>query len=146
MFTRGYVTATGLHDDPATIAASSARRSSTSPRSPPGGDAAASLLELTTHGGHFLGAAVSRLVIWEDADGAALSATSASGTRSRPTSRSRSGWPAGRRSVAFWGGGAPEDSMLHQLGARRVAPGVSGSAGTPTETDRPPDRPLNARR
>jgi hypothetical protein len=74
------------------------------------------LLELTTHAGHFLGPAVSRLVIWEE-DGAAyirdvgewdpLAAHLAVPFRL-----------AGHTAqVAFWGGGAPEDSVLWQLAA-----------------------------
>ena len=70
IFTRGYVTATGLHEDPAAIGAALGRAQLGAPAVPPGGTPRL-LLELTTHAGHFLGPAVSRLVIWEQ-DGAAF--------------------------------------------------------------------------
>jgi hypothetical protein len=115
VFTRGYVTATALHDEPAAIAAAlePAATGLGAPPLPPGA-APRLLLELTTHEGHFLGPAVSRLVVWEQ-DGA-------------PFIRDVGEWDplpahlavpfrlAGRAAqVSFWGGGAPEDSMLHQL-------------------------------
>ena len=144
VFTRGYVTATGLHDDPATIAEILGAAELDEPALPAGATPRI-LLELTTHGGHFLGAAVSRLVIWEDADGAWI--RDVGEWDPLPAHLAVPFRLAGRAAQhAFWGGGAPHESMLHQLALAASAPGVSGSAGTPTETDRPPNRPLNARR
>ncbi len=124
VFTRGYVTATGLHDDPAAIATRLGRAELDEPALPPGATPRL-LLELTTHEGHFLGPAVSRLVIWEQ-DGAAFI-------------RDVGEWDplaahlavpfrlAGRSAqVAFWGGGAPEDSVLWQLAALAAAPANGG--------------------
>ena len=114
VFTRGYVTATGLHTEPdAIVERSSAARRWTSPRSRTARRPRL-LLELTTHEGHFLGPAVSRLVVWEEDGGARSSATSASGTRCRRTWPSRSGSPAGGagRVLGRRGAGAVD---AHQL-------------------------------
>ena len=115
VFTRGYVTATALHEDRAAIDGVLDRAAAGlgEPALPPGAEPRL-LLELTTHAGHFLGPAVSRLVVWEDERGAFI--------------RDIGEWDplpahlavpfrlAGRAAqVAFWGGGAPQDSMLHQL-------------------------------
>ncbi len=115
VFTRGYVTATALHEDRAASDAVLDRAAAGlgEPALPPGSEPRL-LLELTTHAGHFLGPAVSRLVVWEDERGAFI--------------RDIGEWDplpahlavpfrlAGRAAqVAFWGGGAPQDSMLHQL-------------------------------
>ena len=113
VFTRGYVTATGLHDDPEAIAEVLAPAVLDEPALPAGATPRL-LLELTTHEGHFLGPAVSRLLVWEQDGGAFI--------------RDVGEWDplaphlavpfrlAGRAAqVAFWGGGPPEASMLHQL-------------------------------
>jgi hypothetical protein len=115
VFTRGYVTATGLHDDPAAIAAVIERATLGLGEPPlPPGAAPRLLLELTTHAGHFLGPAVSRLVVWEQ-DGAAF-IRDIGEWDPLPAHLAVPFRLAGRAAqVAFWGGGAPEDSMLHQL-------------------------------
>jgi hypothetical protein len=115
VFTRGYVTATALHDDQAAIAAV-LERAAIGLGEPPLPSCAAPrlLLELTTHAGHFLGPAVSRLVVWEEGGAAFI--------------RDIGEWDplpghlavpfrlmGHAAQVAFWGGGAPEDSVLHQL-------------------------------
>jgi hypothetical protein len=112
VFTRGYVTATGLHDDPATIAAVLGRAELDEPALPPGA-APKLLLELTTHAGHFLGAAVSRIVIWEE-DGAAFIRDVGEWDPLPPHLAVPFRLAGHAAQVAFWGGGAPEDSMLHQ--------------------------------
>jgi len=129
--TRGYVTATGLHDDPTAIAArlAPADEGLTESASPtgaggepavPAGASARLLLELTTHAGHFLGAAVSRLVIWEQ-DGAAF-IRDVGEWDPLPPHLAVPFRVAGRAAqVSFWGGGAPEDSLLHQLAASVAA-------------------------
>ena len=117
VLTRGYVTATGLHDDPAAIAAV-LERAGKGLGEPvlPGGAVPRLLLELTTHAGHFLGAAVSRLVVWEE-DGAAF-IRDVGEWDPLPAHLAVPFRLAGRRAQhAFWGAGAPADSMLHQLAA-----------------------------
>jgi len=127
VFTRGNVTVTGLHDRADTIAAVLEPARLDEPALPDGA-VPRLLLELTTHEGHFLGPAVSRLLIWEEERGAFI--------------RDIGEWDplpahlavpfrlAGRAAqVAFWGGGAPEDSMLHQLAAAVAADGTSTPAG-----------------
>ena len=113
VFTRGYVTATGLHDDPDAIATVLDRARLDAPALP--ADATPRLLlELTTHAGHFLGPAVSRLVIWEQ-DGAAF-IRDVGEWDPLPAHLAVPFRLAGRAAqLAFWGGGAPEDSVLHQL-------------------------------
>lgn len=115
VLTRGYVTATGLHDDPAAIAAILGRAALGAPPLP--ADATPRLLlELTTHAGHFLGPAVSRLVIWEQ-DGEAF-IRDVGEWDPLPAHLAIPFRFAGHAAqVAFWGGGAPEDSILHQLAA-----------------------------
>ena len=81
----------------------------------PSGSTAIAACELTTHEGHFIGPARSRLVVWEERDGRAFIRDIGSWDPMR--------WPAatafrhGGRAAqhAFWGEGLPEDSMLHQL-------------------------------
>jgi hypothetical protein len=124
VFTRGYVTATGLFTDADAIVAQLARARLDEPALPEGATPRL-LLELTTHEGHFLGPAVSRLLVWEEDGGAFI--------------RDVGEWDplpphlavpfrlAGRAAqVAFWGGGAPEASILHQL-----ALAVEGRTSTP---------------
>jgi hypothetical protein len=120
VFTRGYVTATGLYDDPAAIAARLDRAVLDEHALPPGA-APRLLLELTTHAGHFLGPAVSRLVIWEQ-DGAAF-IRDVGEWDPLPAHLAVPFRLAGRSAqLAFWGGGAPEDSVLHQLAEFAAAP------------------------
>ena len=115
VFTRGYVTATGLSDDAAGIAAALARAELDEPALPPAATPRL-LLELTTHAGHFLGAAVSRIVIWEE--GGAAFIRDVGEWDPLPPHLAVPFRLAGRTAQhAFWGGGAAEDSMLHQVAA-----------------------------
>jgi len=115
VFTRGYVTATGLHDDPDTIAAALEPAAAGLGEPPlPAGTTPRLLLELTTHAGHFLGPAVSRLVIWEQDGGAFI--RDVGEWDPLPAHLAVPFRLAGRTAQhAFWGGGLPEDSVLHQL-------------------------------
>ena len=125
VFTRGYVTVTRVLDargDRAELDAYVQALAEVMARvRPPGGDrplppggSPYALLELTTHDGHFLGAAISRLLIWEHEGRAYL--------------RDIGSWdplPAhlaipyrlgGHRSqMAFWGDAAPQQSMPAQI-------------------------------
>ncbi len=124
LLTRGYVTATALDDrsDPAALAAAVARletglsRAGAGPAMPEGQEAVA-LLELTTHEGHFIGPAISHLLLTVGTDG-------------HGTLRDIGVWESmvfpqraayrfgGRRAQhAFWGEAGAESSMLHQFAA-----------------------------
>ena len=126
VFTRGYVTATGLHTEPDAILEQLGRATLDEPALPEGATPRL-LLELTTHEGHFLGPAVSRLVVWEE-DGAAF-IRDVGEWDPLPAHLAVPFRLAGRAAqVAFWGGGPPEQSMLHQLAAA-VAAETSTPAG-----------------
>ncbi len=115
VFTRGYVTATALLDDAAAIAVAlePAAAGLAEPPLPPGATPRL-LLQLTTHAGHFLGAAVSRVVVWEQ--GSAAFIRDIGEWDPLPAHLAVPFRLAGRAAQSsFWGGGAPEDSMLHQL-------------------------------
>jgi hypothetical protein len=115
VFTRGYVSATRLLDDPGAIATvlDMAAVGLGEPPLPPGA-AVRLLLELTTHRGHFLGPAVSRLVVWEQ-DGAAF-IRDIGEWDPLPAHLAVPFRLAGRAAQhSFWGGGAPEESLVHQL-------------------------------
>lgn len=123
---RGHVTATALHvrgegGDERLLSAADRlgdaieRHGRGAPRPLPRGVTPHLLLELTAHEGHFMGRACSRLLVFEDAGG-------------RPLLRAAGSWDPlpwhlrqAYRSVghqaqeAFWGSGAPEASMLHQM-------------------------------
>lgn len=115
VFTRAYVTATRRLDDPAEIEAALADARANLAEPPlPAGATPRLMLELTTHDGHFLGPAISRILLYEH-DG-------------RSWVRDIGSWDplawhlaapfrlAGRAAQhAFWGGGDPSQSMLHQL-------------------------------
>ncbi len=115
VFTRAYVTATRRLEAPAEIEAALADARANLAEPPlPVGATPRLMLELTTHDGHFLGPAVSRILLYEDAAGAWV--------------RDIGSWDplawhlaapfklAGRAAQhAFWGGGDPSQSMLHQL-------------------------------
>jgi hypothetical protein len=85
---------------------------------PPGGRPYA-LVELTTHQGHFMGRAISRLLIFER-EGSAFIRDVGSWDPLPPHLELPYRLGGHRAQVAFWGDGAPEQSMLHQL-AQRVA-------------------------
>lgn len=115
VFTRAYVTATRLLDDPDAIAAL-LREAGDALDEPalPTGATARLLVELTTHEGHFLGPGVSRLFVFER-DGEAfvrdLGSWEPLAWHLQPGFRL-----AGRAAQhAFWGGSDPSRSMLHQL-------------------------------
>lgn len=80
-------------------------------------------IELTTHRGHFMGRACSRLIVYRCGPRAFLRAVGSWDPMPWPIGLAfrRSGRGAQR---AFWGEGAPAQSMLHQLAAptSRVAP------------------------
>lgn len=118
VLTRGYVTATRLEtvDSPAGLAAMIAELDAGlgEPTIPLHGRAIAAC-ELTTHDGHFIGPAKSRLLVWEEPDGRAYIRDVGSWDPMRwPVATSfRHGGRAAQH--AFWGEGDPPDSMLHQL-------------------------------
>ena len=120
ILTRGYVTATRLEtsDAPAGLQAMIAELShGLGTPSVPSGSRVVAACELTTHEGHFIGPARSRLIVWEEPDGRAFIRDIGSWDPMR--------WPVaatfrhGGRAAqhAFWGEGRPEESMLHQLAA-----------------------------
>jgi hypothetical protein len=118
VLTRGYVTVTRLETsaDPGGLDAllEDLAAGLGSPCIPHGSRAVAAV-ELTTHEGHFIGPALSRLIVWEEPDGRAFIRDVGSWDPMR--------WPVatafehgGRASQhAFWGDGPPALSMLHQL-------------------------------
>ena len=141
VFTRGYVTATGLHTEPDAIVERLGRAALDEPALPEGATPRL-LLELTTHEGHFLGPAVSRLVVWEE-DGAAF-IRDVGEWDPLPAHLAVPFRLAGRAAqVAFWGGGAPEASMLHQLAlvvADRRQPRLGRRSGRTPHPAARPDR------
>lgn len=132
VFTRGYVTATQVLEartDPQRLAAyldrlavdmaSAGAEGGEGPL--PAGATAHALVELTTHRGHFLGAAISRLIVFEH-EGAAFIRDVGSWDPLPPhlALTYRAGGHAAQR--AFWGDGAPERSMLHQFASAAAPP------------------------
>jgi hypothetical protein len=122
MFTRGYVTVTRILDrsDPAALEAYIADVNATlaeqdnGAAAVPEGASPALVIELTTHTGHFIGNALSRLVLYQQDDKAYI--------------RDVGSWDAmpwyirlpyhvqGEKAQhAFWGLGSPRQSMLHQI-------------------------------
>jgi hypothetical protein len=129
IFTRGYVTITRLvsRDDPPalrdyvdSLEDSLARYGRDGSRAVPEGADPVLAFDLTTHAGHFMGAGHNRLLLFQR-DGAAF--LRAAGTWDpMPWHVAQAYALAGRTAQhAFWGEGAPEQSMLHQL-ARRLEP------------------------
>jgi len=124
VITRGYVTATGLSDrsDPAALASAVARidrglaSGATGPVIPGGHDPVA-VLELTTHAGHFIGPAVSHLVLSTGPDG--VGALRDVGAWEPMAFPQRAAYRLGGREAqhAFWGEAADANSMLHQFAA-----------------------------
>ena len=119
---RGYVTATEVHtgEDPAALAAwivmieAGLARHGGEPRALPDGAEGIAGLQLTTHDGHFMGAGHSRLVLFRDGAGEWIRDV---GTWDPlPFAEGQAYRFAGREAQhAFWGGGEPRQSMLHQL-------------------------------
>ncbi len=123
VFTRGYVTIENLvtRDNRADLDAYVAalndkmtRFGRDEPKPAPDGAAAILAFDLTTHAGHFMGAARNRLLLYEQ-DGQAY--LRAAGTWDPmpwyvDQGYRRAGYDAQH---AFWGQGAPAQSMLHQI-------------------------------
>jgi hypothetical protein len=127
IFTRGYVTATAVltDADPCplqayvdALEAGLARHGRGEPRAIPAGGAPVAAIELTTHAGHFMGNAHSRLVIFEH-DGRAW-IRDVGVWDPMPWALAQAYRVSGAAAQqAFWGGGEERLSMLHQL-ARAV--------------------------
>ncbi len=132
VLTRGYVTVTRLvgGDDPEGLRAfvdelngCLARQGGDEPAAVPAGATALLGLDLTTHAGHFLGRAISKLVVYSE--------SGAGGESGRAYLREVGVWDpmdwyvgASYRAAgaaaqrAFWGMGSPDESMLHQMALR----------------------------
>jgi hypothetical protein len=125
--TRGYVTATALWQvgDPVLEASVDALATLVGEPVVPAGGTPLAHLELTTHEGHFLGRAVSHVVLGSSADGGGwIRDVGEWDPLPLPQAAAyRSGGEAAQH--AFWGPGDPERSMLGQL-ALATAP-VPGS-------------------
>lgn len=119
LITRGYVTATAVHGagDGAGLGAAVARLDAGlgdgGPAVPPGHEAVA-VVELTTHAGHFIGPAVSTLVLTAGPDGGTLRDIGCWEPMAFPQNAA---YRMGGRSAqhVFWGEGESAGSMLHQL-------------------------------
>jgi len=123
VFTRGYVTCTALHvngnTDLDTAVADLARRyregaEAGAPDPLPAGAEPLALVVLTTHDGHFLGRALSHLLVWRDAGGAWIRDVGA--WDPLPLHLAATYAAAGRAAQRqFWGPAPAERSMLAQL-------------------------------
>jgi hypothetical protein len=125
-YTRGYVTVTALRstdDEPALRAyverlnADMVRIGRDEPPVVPEGGRPLAVVELTTHEGHFLGAGISRLVLYEADGGAWLRDAGTWDDLPFPLDQAyrRAGRVAQER---FWGAADPDASMLHQIALR----------------------------
>ena len=122
VFQRGYVTATRIVDEPAALAehvagldAGLAHAAEGDRRALPEGAEPVLALDLTTHAGHFLGAAVSHLLLFRHDGGAWL--RDVGQWDPLPWHLAQAYQRAGRAAqAAFWGEGDPSESMLHQMG------------------------------
>lgn len=122
VFQRGYVTATRIVNEPGALAehvagldAGLARAAEGDRRALPEGGEPVLALDLTTHAGHFLGAAVSHLLLYRH-DGAAW-LRDVGQWDPLPWHLAQAYQRAGRAGqAAFWGEGDPSESMLHQMG------------------------------
>jgi len=78
------------------------------------GPGVALAVELTTHAGHFLGRAISRILVWEDAEGAWIRDV---GSWDPLPPELAAAYALGGRTAqhAFWGPERPEQSMLAQI-------------------------------
>jgi hypothetical protein len=124
VYQRGYVTATRvLHAGDPALGPFLAELEEGAGQPPvPAGGTPLIGIELTTHEGHFLGRARSRLVAWRDAGGEAW-VRDVGSWDPLPWYLAASYATLGRAAQhAFWGPDAPDESMLAQLGI------VSGSA------------------
>ncbi len=143
--TRGYVTVTRLAgvDNPAGLRAfvdefndGLARQGNDEPPAVPAGATPLLGLDLTTHAGHFLGRAVSKLVVYREAgeaaeDGEPAEDGAGEGFYLREVgvwdpmdwyvgASYRAAGAAAQR--AFWGMESPDESMLHQMVLRTAIP------------------------
>jgi hypothetical protein len=118
VYQRGYVTATQVlrAGDPALGPFLDAlEQGAGTPAVPPGATPLLAV-ELTTHEGHFLGRARSRLVAWREPDGGAY-VRDVGSWDPLPWFLAASYAAVGRSAQhAFWGPDPPEESMLAQLG------------------------------
>jgi hypothetical protein len=123
VFTRGYVTITQVvsREDPAALRAyvdalndGLARYGVSEPPAVPDGADPVLAFDLTTHEGHFMGAGHNRLVLYEH-EGTAW--VRAAGTWDPMPWHLASAYALAGRAAqhAFWGEGAPRQSMLHQI-------------------------------
>ena len=123
LFTRGYVTVTRLVDtstpqelrlfvdDLNGHLLASGRGE---PQAVPAGAVPLLGLDLTTHAGHFLGRAISKLVVYQDDVRAYI--REAAVWDPMPWHLRLAYWTAGARAQrAFWGMGTADESMLHQM-------------------------------
>jgi hypothetical protein len=115
VYTRGYVTATRVlrRGDPELGPFLDALGASGKPAVPAGADVHLAV-ELTTHAGHFLGRGLSRLLVWEDAEGAWL--RDVGSWDPLPVELAAPYRFAGEAAQhAFWGPDKPDQSMLVQI-------------------------------
>ena len=115
VLTRGYVTCTAAvgQEDPEALAAWVADLDAGGDAIPAGATVHAGI-DLTTHAGHPLGAAISRLAVWTDQAGSWIRDVGVWDPLPTPTRQAYR--LAGRRAqAAFWGEGTPAESFLHQL-------------------------------
>ncbi len=124
--TRGYVTVTRLlgADDPGSLRAfvselngALARHGDGEPTAVPAGATPLLGLDLTTHAGHFLGRAISKLVVYREGERAYLREVGVWDPMEWYIGGAyRVAGAAAQR--AFWGMGEPDESMLHQMALR----------------------------
>ena len=117
LFTRGYVTCTAVRraGDPALERSVAALSKLGGQALVPAGGRPLAHLELTTHEGHFLGRAISHLLLGQRADGGGWICDV--GEWDRLPAAQAAAYRAGGEAAqhAFWGPGDPERSMLEQL-------------------------------
>jgi hypothetical protein len=129
VFTRGYVTVTGvLQGAPLdeylaeTGEAMSTAQVQGDPAPLPPGSTPSTLVELTTHEGHFLGRAISRLLLYEGRDGEFI--RDVGSWDPLPVHLALPYRLAGHAAQrAFWGERRPEESMLHQVARESATAG-----------------------
>jgi hypothetical protein len=119
MATRGYVTCTAVHWPGATLERKAAEldagvRAQTEAEVLPRAASPLALIELTTHAHHFMGRAISHLLVFESGGGAFIRDVGCWDPLPRLL---RATYAAGGHAaqVAFWGGEPAEASMLAQL-------------------------------
>jgi hypothetical protein len=121
VITRGYVTATRVSDggDPEALAAAVARLEAGLADvggAVPAGQSPVAVVELTTHEGHFIGPAISHLLLTTGPEGGTLRDVGVWEPMAFPQ---RTAYRLGGRAAqhAFWGEAAESGSMLHQFAA-----------------------------